>query len=221
MSRSLRIERGLARVLGPLYRRLAGGERRPVFHDVRRTLPELRRIDENYDAIRRELLGVLPAVSGMRRYHEVDPRQRAISAAGEGSWRVFFPLRNRDRCPRTSEIVEGIPGVLQAFFSILEPGKSVPSHEGPGSYYLRYPTAFLVPEQDPPTLRVKDRHDTWKEGESVLFDDSWDHEVVNRSRDTRIVLITDVRRPLPWLLRPTAELWHWARRRADASIVAQ
>jgi len=37
----------------------------------------------------------------------------------------------------------------------------------------------------------------WKEGEAVLFDDSWPHEVINNSNELRAVLIVDVRRPLP------------------------
>ena len=37
----------------------------------------------------------------------------------------------------------------------------------------------------------------WKEGEAVLFDDSWPHSVVNGSEELRAVLIVDVRRPLP------------------------
>ena len=60
------------------------------------------------------------------------------------------------------------------------------------------PTA---PENRPPTLRVKDRYYTWKEGESLLFDDSWDHEVINESDDIRVVLIVDFERPVPWPLR--------------------
>ena len=31
----------------------------------------------------------------------------------------------------------------------------------------------------------------------MLFDDSWEHEVINRSPGDRVVLIVDVRRPMP------------------------
>ena len=37
--------------------------------------------------------------------------------------------------------------------------------------------------------------------EGVMFDDSWPHEVVNRSREARVVLIVDVPRPLPLVPR--------------------
>ena len=54
-----------------------------------------------------------------------------------------------------------------------------------------------MPEKDPPSIRLKDQVYTWKEGESVLFDDSWEHEVYNRCESDRVVLIVDIRRPMP------------------------
>ena len=41
--------------------------------------------------------------------------------------------------------------------------------------------------------------DVW-EGSSVLFDDTWNHEVFNQSSGDRVVLLLDVLRPLPPLL---------------------
>ena len=54
-----------------------------------------------------------------------------------------------------------------------------------------------MPEKDPPSIRLKDQVYTWKEGESVLFDDSWEHEVYNQCDGDRVVLIVDIRRPMP------------------------
>jgi aspartyl/asparaginyl beta-hydroxylase (cupin superfamily) len=54
-----------------------------------------------------------------------------------------------------------------------------------------------VPRNNPPKITVNGRDYVWKEGEGVLFDDSWPHAVVNHSDDLRAVLIVDVRRPLP------------------------
>ena len=87
---------------------------------------------------------------------------------------------------------------MQAFFSILDGGKSIPAHCGPYRGYIRYHLGLVVPPEDPPAIRVKDQHYTWKEGESVLFDDSWEHEVMNKSASDRVVLIVDIRRPMPF-----------------------
>ncbi len=193
------------RKIDRVYYHTCGKNERPVFYDVDRTYPALRVIDRNYDVIRDELLAVLPRREGMPRYHDVDDRQQSISEATPGNWRTLFlsaygageRLPNRDLCPRTVEVIESIPNLLQAFFSILDPGKKVPAHRGPHFYYLRYHTAFVVPKEKPPKIRVKDQFYTWKERESVLFDDSWNHEVFNESDDIRVVLVTDIIRPRP------------------------
>jgi aspartate beta-hydroxylase/beta-hydroxylase len=101
------------------------------------------------------------------------------------------------RCPKTSKLLDGIPGLFEAFFSILEGHKSIPAHEGPYRGYLRYHLGLVVPEKNPPSIRLRDHVYTWKEGESVLFDDSWNHEVYNQCDEDRVVLIVDIRRPMP------------------------
>lgn len=53
-----------------------------------------------------------------------------------------------------------------------------------------------MPRERPPHIRVAGQAYTSKEGEGVLFDDSWPHEVVNDASEPRVVLIVDVPRPL-------------------------
>jgi aspartate beta-hydroxylase/beta-hydroxylase len=82
------------------------------------------------------------------------------------------------------------------FFSILDPGKSIPAHRGPYLRYLRYHLALRVPKNNPPKMRVKDEFYLWEEGKSIVFDDSLEHEVYNKSDETRVVLIVDFLRPM-------------------------
>jgi aspartate beta-hydroxylase len=137
-------------------------------------------------------------------YHEVDPGERAISNTTPKRWNVFMlevmghkPAKNRAACPETCRALEQVPNLVQAFFSILDPAKSIPEHEGPYLGYLRYHLGVRVPRQNPPKIVVNAQDYFWKEGEAVLFDDSWPHSVVNTSSDLRAVLIVDVRRPMP------------------------
>ena len=88
------------------------------------------------------------------------------------------PAANRARCPATVAALEKVPGVLQAFFSVLDPGKCIPAHDGPYVGYLRYHLGLRVPAENPPQIRVAGQPYTWKEGESVMFDDSWPHAAV-------------------------------------------
>ncbi len=183
-----------------------GGKRRPVFFDIEKTCPALLELDGNSAAIRDELLALLAGKAAIPRYHDVDRMQYGISGRvdPEKDWKVFYlfamgekPAANRARCPKTSALLDQVPGLFQAFFSILDGGKSVPAHCGPYRGYLRYHLGLVVPEHNPPSIRIKDQHYTWEEGKSILFDDSWQHEVYNQSESDRVVLIVDIRRPMP------------------------
>jgi aspartyl/asparaginyl beta-hydroxylase (cupin superfamily) len=192
--------------LNKFYDLHIGGPRRPVFLDIAATRPELLELDRSYHVIREELLRILPDKGSIPRYHELDRMQYNISArvAPDKDWKVYplnimgvKPEAFCGRCPRTTQLLDGIPGLFEAFFSILEGGKSIPRHEGPYRGYLRYHLGLLVPEKNPPSIRLRDQVYTWKEGESVLFDDSWDHEVYNQCEEDRVILIVDIRRPMP------------------------
>jgi len=192
--------------LNKFYDLRIGGSRRPVFFDISATRPELLELDRNYQVIREELMGILSEKQAIPRYHELDQMQYNISARvnPDRDWKIYplnlmgvKPKAYCARCPRTTALLDGIPGLFEAFFSILERGKSIPHHEGPYRGYIRYYLGLIVPEKNPPSIRVKDQEYTWKEGESVLFDDSWDHEVYNQCDADRVVLIVDIRRPMP------------------------
>lgn len=153
---------------------------------------------------------ILPQKADIPRYHELDKYQKRISGTvdAEKDWKIFYlngmgikVTENYRQCPETAKLIDTIPHIFQAFFSILDGGKSIPDHKGPFRGFLRYHLALKVPEENPPQIRVKDQYYIWKEGESILFDDSFSHEVNNQCNDTRVVLIVDVMRPLPIFAR--------------------
>jgi aspartyl/asparaginyl beta-hydroxylase (cupin superfamily) len=186
------------------FRDTAGGDMRAVVFDIDKTVPELREIEKEFPEIRSEFLAASEQVAVMPTYHELDPVQRYISATTPYDWRMFYLYamgdvaeENAALCPRTIAVLKKIPNLFQASFSILDAGKSIPEHEGPYYGYLRYHLGIEVPTDNPPSIRIRDHVHTWKEGESLLFDDSWNHEVINDSAERRVVLIVDVLRPMP------------------------
>ena len=195
----------LLRLLNAAFFRASRGTQRPAMFDIDATFPALRLLDRHCEEIRGELEPLLSERYKLPRYHEIDRIQADISGDAPGAWRVFmlkWPAggveANRNRCPRTAALLDQIPNVASAFFSILEPGKSVPAHDGPYLGLLRYHLALKVPSINPPSIRIKDLVHTWVEGHSILFDDSWNHEVFNRADEVRVVLIVDVLRPMAW-----------------------
>lgn len=193
-------------VINGFFDLYTGARRRLAFFDVSATVPALKALTDRWRDIQAEVDALLADGAKLPRYHEIDPHIARISQNDDPSksWRVFLlyamgeiPDDARRRAPRTMALLERIPGLYQAFFSVLAPGTSVPAHKGPYRGYLRYHLGLRVPKDNPPFIRVLDRNHVWKEGEDVLFDDSWDHEVVNSSKERRVVLIVDVLRPLP------------------------
>lgn len=205
--------RGLGATIGDLprrayngYIRMRAGRDRPAFYDVATHFPHLLEFDRNWEVIREEADRVLAMREEIPRYHEVDHWQRGLTGddAPRQSWRVFplylmgvKPRRPRELCPRTAEMLDRVPDLFQAMFSVLEPGKSIPPHVGPFMGYLRYHLGIRIPKENPPSIRVGDAWYTWQEGKSIVLDDALDHEVVNHASEVRVVLIVDVLRPLP------------------------
>jgi aspartate beta-hydroxylase len=192
-------------IVNAYFDRYTGGRRRPTFFDVAEAAPELAAVTAAYPAIRAEFDRLPIEPDALPQYHEVDPGESKISNTTPKRWNVFMLEilghrleANRRLCPETCRALDRVPNLLQAFFSILEPGKSIPEHEGPYRGYLRYHLALRVPKENPPKLVVNGQDYVWREGEAVLFDDSWPHSVVNHASETRAVLIVDIRRPLPY-----------------------
>jgi aspartate beta-hydroxylase/beta-hydroxylase len=180
-------------------------ENRPVFFNVKRTCPMLSHVDESFLVIRKELVNALKSNHTVP-YHHVDKVQRKLSedSNNKKKWNTFFfkSLKGesavaKDICPKTFELISEIPNVTQAFFSILEEGKSIPKHKGPYRGYLRYHLGLVVPKENTPIFFIDDKSYQWKEGESILFDDSFEHWVTNNSIEQRVVLVIDILRPLP------------------------
>lgn len=94
--------------------------------------------------------------------------------------------------PRTLNLINSIPGMESAVYSILEPGTIIHPHKGYSSDVLRLHLG-LTPYQDA-ALKVGDQILTWDEGSVFIFDDTETHEVWHKGNATRISFIVDFRR---------------------------
>lgn len=150
-------------------------------------------------------------------YQEIERINLQINA--DDRWKTYFlhyygyPLAKAEReCPSTLAALRAIPGLQFAMFSVLAPGKHIAAHKGPYAGVLRYHLGIDVPEGC--VLRVGAERRSWRNGASLIFDDSFEHEVWNHSDASRCVLFVDIERPLPWplsslnrfLLRRTASM---------------
>ena len=164
--------------------------------------PWVEKLEANWEAIRTELEEVLKDRENIPNFLEVSPGQGRIDNE-PGKWKTFFlygygyPVKdNIARCPETTKLLQQIPDMKTAFFSILAPGKHIPPHRGPYTGVLRYHLGLIVPDPEKIKIRVHDQIRHWQEGDSLIFDDTYEHEVWNNSDSTRVILFVDFVRPL-------------------------
>lgn len=164
--------------------------------------PWTRPLEANWTVIREELDQILEHREALPNFQDISEDQTAITT--DDNWKTYFLYgfgykaeQNCARCPETTKLIEQVPGMKTAFFSILAPGKHIPPHRGPYKGVMRYHLGLKVPT---PTrrcrIRVGDEVRHWEEGRSLMFDDTHEHEVWNDTDGERVVLFMDVVRPL-------------------------
>jgi beta-hydroxylase len=127
---------------------------------------------------------------------------------GSSKWKTFV-LRwygtdypdNMNKCPVTTSVLNQLPEIKSAMFSILEPYSRIPSHFGVYRGALRYHLGLVIPSDYENVFICVKKSDQepvikyhWREGQDVLFDDTYEHWVENNSDEPRIILFCDVER---------------------------
>lgn len=168
--------------------------------------PWVAELEANWRTIRLELDRLIPNRSALANMQEISPTQYGIT--GELTWKVFafnvFGQRSEraaKACPETARLLEAIPNLELAFFSVLEPGAHLTAHRGAYKGLVRAHLGLIVPEpRSDLRMQVGGATVHWEEGRCVLFDDTYRHEVWNDTDGVRVVLLIDVHRPFPPIL---------------------
>ena len=180
--------------------------RTPAVLDMKTHFPAGRDFAVAWEAIRGEALAVARRLQQVPRFHEIMKEQTAISANDGRDWRLFilkaYGIENRENmaaCPVLTSLISSLPGVLSASFSFMAPNKHIPAHRGPFRGVLRFymPLAMPTAEDGSPAavLKIDGAEYRLTDGQCMLWDDTFPHEVWNRSDEVRTVLLLDVRRP--------------------------
>lgn len=159
-------------------------------------------LERNFAPIRREAEQLLKERELIPAFHEVSPDQYKISRGDHWKTHILYGFGRRietncRRCPETAKVLEQIPGMTTAWFSIIDPGYHIPPHRGPTKSFVVCHLGLILPEErEKCYLRVADRYLHWEEGKCFVFDDTYDHEVRNDTDEYRVVLLVHVERPL-------------------------
>lgn len=165
--------------------------------------PWIAEVEASWRIVREELEGVLADREALPNFQDISKDQLEIT--DDDRWKTYFlygygfqAKLGVETCPETAALMRRIPGMTTAMFSILSPNKHILDHRGPYKGVLRYHLGLIVPK-DAPSCRIRVGEDFrhWQEGSSLIFDDTFNHEVWNDTEETRVVLFVDVLRPLP------------------------
>jgi aspartate beta-hydroxylase len=181
----------------------------PAVLDAAQYFPAATRFTAAWQDIRREALAVAETLPRVPRFQDLMPEQEDIAGADGRDWRVFIMKAygvsvpsNLARAPTVAALLDQTPEAVSAIFAFLAPGKHIPAHRGPFRAILRFHLMLSMPndENGVPACELNIDGVPYKlaDGESLLWDDTYPHEVWNRSERVRIALLLDVwRRDMP------------------------
>jgi beta-hydroxylase len=99
-------------------------------------------------------------------------------------------------CPKTLEILNRVPSVNGAMFSVLPPGGQLTRHLDPVACSLRYHLGLMTPNSDNCFINVDTQTYAWRDGQAFVFDETYLHFVKNNTDSYRLILMCDVERPM-------------------------
>jgi len=202
---------------------------RPTFElDYHKLYPKLSVLEAHYDAVRAETLALIADPESLVDIASLNKKYTGPHAI---SWKTFvlkheaWKVDNCARCPETTKLLQQIPGLSNAFFSVLGARQHISPHWGFYRGFIRYHLGVVIPndnEDHSCYLRINtsyednDRRDTaliekgdkyyWKNGQGVLFDDMFLHDAENASDEARVVLWLDLEKTLPGYLKALNKL---------------
>jgi aspartate beta-hydroxylase len=165
-------------------------------------------LEADTDAIRTELLRLLPDSAGRERVFDSEALEQAhlrgldVPPSWNGYYFYRHGMRREDNCaacPATTRALDRLPLVHvrehgpEVLYSVFTPGTHLLPHRGVTNTRLVGHLPLIVPENC--ALNVGGEVHQWQPGKVVVFDDTYEHEAWNRSQQTRVVMIFDVWHP--------------------------
>jgi beta-hydroxylase len=170
--------------------------------------PQLAPLRDNWETIRDEGMALFEDghIRAAQKYNDI-----GFHSFFKSGYKRFYvkwyndPLPSaREFCPKTTALIESIPSLNAAMFAVLPPGGKLGAHRDPYAGSLRYHLGLRTPNAPSCDIIVDGDPYYWRDGEGVVFDETYIHVAENRSDVARLILFCDIERPLTF--RPAAWL---------------
>ncbi|MDB5151541.1 MAG: Aspartyl/Asparaginyl beta-hydroxylase [Mucilaginibacter sp.] len=181
----------------PMYA-LSGVENKPFISSS--SFPQLNLLKNNWEIIRDEALQLEreELIKGSDQYNDV-----GFNSFFRRGWKRFYLKWYNDfhpsakkYCPKTIELLKSIPSVKAAMFAVLPAGAQLLQHRDPYAGSLRYHLGLITPNSEDCYIVVDGQSYSWKDGDDVLFDETYIHYAENKTDTDRIILFCDIERPV-------------------------
>ena len=164
------------------------------------TFPELQKLTDNWRTIRAE---------GERLFDEgfirdaLNNNDWGFHSFFKSGWKRFYLKWYEDflpsaqhLCPETVKLLQSIPSIHGAMFTMLPPGSKLGAHRDPFAGSLRYHLGLKTPNSDDCRIFVDGVMCSWRDGEGFVFDETFIHSAENKTDQNRLILFCDVERPM-------------------------
>jgi beta-hydroxylase len=182
---------------------LFGKDRNQVYIDPK-DFPELKILQDNWEMIRDEALNLNDSAQ-IKASADLD--DLGFNSFFRTGWKRFYlkwygaNLKSAEQlCPKTVALINQLPHVKGAMFTMLPPGARLVKHRDPYAGSLRYHLGLVTPNSDDCYISVDGQKYAWRDGEAVMFDETYIHYAENKTDKNRIILFVDVKRPVTFFL---------------------
>jgi beta-hydroxylase len=171
---------------------------KPLFET--KGFPELSNLRDNWQIIRDEAIS-LSSEGHIRT--ATGHNDAGFNSFFKEGWRRFYLTWYGESipsaetlCPKTVALLKATPGVKSAMFALLPPGGKLNPHRDPFAGSLRYHLGLVTPNSADCNIHVDGEKYFWRDGEDIMFDETYVHWAENKTDVTRIILFADIERPL-------------------------
>ncbi|WP_026075612.1 lipid A hydroxylase LpxO [Noviherbaspirillum massiliense] len=172
---------------------------------------DLELLEKNWEIIREEAVGLIELQKIKAAEKNDDAGFNSFFKTG---WKRFYlkwydashPSAERF-CPKTVALLKSIPSVKAAMFAELPPGGKLNKHRDPFAGSLRYHLGLVTPNDDRCFIDVDGQRYSWRDGQGVVFDETYIHWAQNASDSNRIILFCDIERPMRYRWAQTINKW--------------